>query len=109
MASRRFTDPAFQTNKNYRLTARSRERRRPRHLTGASLRRSFYGSPAWNRTRNPPVNSRLLYQLSYRGAAFWRTENYRTASGGVKIGRFQGFQGLPPRGTRTFLDGPLAG
>lgn len=25
------------------------------------------GSPAWTRTKNLPVNSRLLCQLSYRG------------------------------------------
>lgn len=27
----------------------------------------LYGSPAWARTRDKAVNSRLLYQLSYRG------------------------------------------
>jgi hypothetical protein len=25
------------------------------------------GSPGWTRTNNPPVNSRMLCQLSYRG------------------------------------------
>ena len=27
----------------------------------------FYSSPGWTRTNNPPVNSRMLCQLSYRG------------------------------------------
>jgi hypothetical protein len=27
------------------------------------------GSPGWTRTNNPPVNSRMLYQLSYRGSS----------------------------------------
>src|SRR5688572_23975063 len=26
------------------------------------------GSPGWTRTNNPPVNSRMLCQLSYRGS-----------------------------------------
>jgi hypothetical protein len=26
-------------------------------------------SPGWTRTNNPPVNSRMLCQLSYRGSA----------------------------------------
>ena len=26
-------------------------------------------SPGWTRTNNPPVNSRMLCQLSYRGTA----------------------------------------
>ena len=27
----------------------------------------FFGSPSWTRTNDPAVNSRMLYQLSYRG------------------------------------------
>jgi hypothetical protein len=29
--------------------------------------RGFSYSPGWTRTNNPPVNSRMLCQLSYRG------------------------------------------
>ena len=29
-------------------------------------------SPGWTRTNNPPVNSRMLCQLSYRGTALGR-------------------------------------
>jgi hypothetical protein len=29
----------------------------------------FNDSPGWTRTSNPPVNSRMLCQLSYRGTA----------------------------------------
>jgi hypothetical protein len=29
----------------------------------------FSSSPGWTRTSNPPVNSRMLCQLSYRGTA----------------------------------------
>src|SRR5262249_11896524 len=38
----------------------SRKKKTP-HLRGFSY------SPDWTRTSNPPVNSRMLYQLSYRG------------------------------------------
>src|SRR5687768_14163295 len=31
-------------------------------------RRAFFYSPGWTRTNNPPVNSRMLCQLSYRGS-----------------------------------------
>jgi hypothetical protein len=31
--------------------------------------RTFLYSPGWTRTNNPPVNSRMLCQLSYRGSA----------------------------------------
>ena len=30
--------------------------------------RAFFHSPGWTRTNNPPVNSRMLCQLSYRGS-----------------------------------------
>ena len=36
------------------------------HLSG--LDNGFDGSPGRTRTCDPPVNSRLLYQLSYRGS-----------------------------------------
>jgi hypothetical protein len=32
-----------------------------------SLLRGLSYSPGWTRTNNPPVNSRMLCQLSYRG------------------------------------------
>ena len=28
----------------------------------------LFGSPTWARTRDPMINSHLLYQLSYRGS-----------------------------------------
>jgi hypothetical protein len=31
---------------------------------------TLYGSTTWTRTRDPVINSHLLYQLSYRG--MWR-------------------------------------
>ena len=34
---------------------------------GAKVRSRLKGSPTWTRTRNLAVNSRSLYQLSYRG------------------------------------------
>jgi hypothetical protein len=49
-------------------------------------------SPTWTRTKNLPVNSRLLCQLSYRGMALWCLDtlakvrvrpNRGTASGAV--------------------------
>src|SRR5947209_174092 len=33
----------------------------------ATAKTSRIGSPGWTRTTNPPVNSRMLCQLSYRG------------------------------------------
>jgi hypothetical protein len=33
---------------------------------------AFSYSPGWTRTNNPPVNSRMLCQLSYRGTALGR-------------------------------------
>ncbi len=30
---------------------------------------TLYGSTTWTRTRDPMINSHLLYQLSYRGMA----------------------------------------
>jgi hypothetical protein len=35
--------------------------------TEALTRGLFLSSPGWTRTNNPPVNSRMLCQLSYRG------------------------------------------
>ena len=40
----------------------------PRRLREPSQKSRNLGSPAWTRTRNLPVNSRLLYQLSYWGS-----------------------------------------
>ena len=37
--------------------------------TKAHMCRRFRSSPGWTRTNNPPVNSRMLCQLSYRGTA----------------------------------------
>jgi hypothetical protein len=34
----------------------------------SQVRRGVGGSPGWTRTNNPPVNSRMLCQLSYRGS-----------------------------------------
>ena len=34
--------------------------------------RPFVRSPDWTRTNNPPVNSRMLCQLSYRGSLVQR-------------------------------------
>jgi hypothetical protein len=43
------------------------------HLTRSTMRfphgRLPENSPGWTRTNNPPVNSRMLCQLSYRGSA----------------------------------------
>ena len=33
----------------------------------------FFGSPSWTRTNDPAVNSRMLYQLSYRGISMSAT------------------------------------
>ena len=33
------------------------------------LKNDSFNSPGWTRTNNPPVNSRMLCQLSYRGSA----------------------------------------
>ena len=44
------------------------QRRRVRSRKGPRLR-AFHSSPGWTRTNNPPVNSRMLCQLSYRGTA----------------------------------------
>jgi hypothetical protein len=41
------------------------------HKNSASMR-AFPDSPGWTRTNNPPVNSRMLCQLSYRGTALGR-------------------------------------
>ena len=40
-------------------------RRRFRALTGQGLRE--VGSATWTRTKDHSINSRMLYQLSYRG------------------------------------------
>ena len=37
-------------------------------LTRFCSQAGFRGSPGWTRTNNPPVNSRMLCQLSYRGS-----------------------------------------
>ena len=39
----------------------------PLTVTGMKVRQIDFGSPSWTRTNNLPVNSRPLYQLSYRG------------------------------------------
>ncbi len=36
-------------------------------------------SPGWTRTNNPPVNSRMLCQLSYRGQRAGRRQNLSNA------------------------------
>src|SRR5206468_451292 len=46
----------------------SRRPRPGRSGVRRSERRDF-SSPGWTRTNNPPVNSRMLCQLSYRGSA----------------------------------------
>ncbi len=39
----------------------------PLHLPSEAVRNLNDGSPARARTRDPMINSHLLYQLSYRG------------------------------------------
>ena len=51
--------------------------------SGAAL----VGSPGWTRTNNPPVNSRMLCQLSYRGSSApssAATANISKRLGGVR-------------------------
>ena len=47
----------------YQVAGRPSSRRKGR------ICRTFSSSPGWTRTNNPPVNSRMLCQLSYRGTA----------------------------------------
>src|SRR5215218_1698864 len=53
-----------------------------RHPSGLSRRRwaNLESSPGWTRTNNPPVNSRMLCQLSYRGTVL----SGRNCSRGMK-------------------------
>ncbi len=50
------------------------------HHTDAGLRG---GSPGWTRTNNPPINSRMLCQLSYRGS---RPQRLARGFGTARIG-----------------------
>jgi hypothetical protein len=50
--------PAFESRRAFRAAAEQTKRRQ------WAL---FFCSAAWTRTRDPPVNSGTLYQLSYRG------------------------------------------
>jgi hypothetical protein len=45
---------------------------------------SSFSSPGWTRTNNPPVNSRMLCQLSYRGTVCSAVAN---CSGAIWNGR----------------------
>ena len=54
--------------------SRNREHKKTRHKAGFFLAgdfdlRTVSGSTTWTRTRDPVINSHLLYQLSYRGMA----------------------------------------
>src|SRR5262245_32130746 len=48
------------------------------HMTRSTMRNPHgfdsLNSPGWTRTNNPPVNSRMLCQLSYRGPAVKRQD-----------------------------------
>ncbi|CAI8886484.1 hypothetical protein EMIT0P44_350035 [Pseudomonas sp. IT-P44] len=70
---------------------------------------TLYGSTTWTRTRDPVINSHLLYQLSYRGMACmlliqkeksstcWQFERFVGTDGGLSvIGGYQNrTRGLP--------------
>ncbi|CAI8811545.1 hypothetical protein EMIT0P74_10288 [Pseudomonas sp. IT-P74] len=70
---------------------------------------TLYGSTTWTRTRDPVINSHLLYQLSYRGMApmlliqkeksstEWQLDGFVVADGGFAvIGGYQNrTRGLP--------------
>src|SRR5262245_54127357 len=47
----------------------------------AQCLRGFSHSPGWTRTNNPPVNSRMLCQLSYRGPPNWLRHGSEGLSG----------------------------
>lgn len=67
------------------------------------------GSTTWTRTRDPVINSHLLYQLSYRGmpcmlliqkeksSICWRWDGFDETDGGLSIidGYQKGLRGLP--------------
>ena len=67
------------------VAAFSRRQRSPAIRPGFVLseRRPFCSalpsSPGWTRTNNPPVNSRMLCQLSYRGSVARRSQSSRRA------------------------------
>ena len=50
------------------ISARSRSGSPPRETGNPLFPGGLGGSPGWTRTNNPPVNSRMLCQLSYRGS-----------------------------------------
>ena len=62
------TLPEFLITKSSLQAPLPHDAEKPRPLAWAFSLRS---SPAWTRTKNPPVNSRMLCQLSYRG--MWLT------------------------------------
>ncbi len=65
-----------------------------RALTRRTCDVELSGSPGWTRTNNPPVNSRMLCQLSYRGSR--RQTIARSASGWLN--RFAHFAARPGAG-----------
>ena len=50
----------------------------PKSALSANSSNSAYGCPGGTRTHNPPVNSRMLYQLSYR-AIFKKKKGQRSS------------------------------
>ena len=50
----------------------------------AGLFSTTFGSTTWTRTRDPVINSHLLYQLSYRGMSAILLIKKGKSSGGMK-------------------------
>src|SRR5206468_11903999 len=74
----------------------SRRPRPGRSGVRRSERRDF-SSPGWTRTNNPPVNSRMLCQLSYRGTAPFGARSVaaaRSGSGQLEEGALHPAEGL---------------
>ena len=57
----------------YKLRYKKGASRRGALLVFVSLQ-EVLSSPGWTRTNNPPVNSRMLCQLSYRGTVLGEAE-----------------------------------
>ena len=55
---------------------------------------SGFSSPGWTRTNNPPINSRMLCQLSYRGTVLGEARNCSGALDQLSDGRADFFEGL---------------